>query len=94
LPSPSPSPTITTTVAGLVVSVGGLSESVVTQSSKALLRWLRACKSARNLRAVAGLALRLVGMFGDAKGDSRIVVPLLKTLEVRACCSLRGFAVV
>ncbi|CAM9179699.1 unnamed protein product [Scytosiphon promiscuus] len=69
-------------VAGLVVSVGGLSESVVTQSSKALLRWLRACKSARNLRAVAGLALRLVGMFGDAKGDPRIVVPLLKTLEL------------
>lgn len=70
------------TVEGLVISVGGLSESVVTQSSTALLRWLRACKSARNLRAVAGLALRLVGMFGDAKGNPRIVVPLLKTLEV------------
>ncbi|CAB1111562.1 unnamed protein product [Ectocarpus sp. CCAP 1310/34] len=69
-------------VEGLVISVGGLSESVVTHSSKALLRWLRACKSARNLRAVAGLALRLVGMFGDAKGNPRIVVPLLKTLEL------------
>lgn len=74
-----------------MISVGGLSESVVTHSSKALLRWLRACKSARNLRAVAGLALRLVGMFGDAKGNSRIVVPLLKTLEVRVCVCLQGF---
>lgn len=66
-----------------MISVGGLSESVVTQSSKSLLRWTRACKSSRNLRAVAGLALRLVAMFEDAKGDPRVVVPLLKTLEVR-----------
>lgn len=74
-----------------MISVGGLSESVVTQSSKSLLRWLRACKSARNLRAVAGLALRLVAMFDDAGGNPRVTVPLLKTLEVvflvfeRAC---------
>ena len=65
-----------------MISVGGLSESVVTQSSKCLLRWIRACKSSRNLRAVAGLALRLVAMLEDARGDPRIVVPLLKTLEV------------
>eukprot|EP00752_Nemacystus_decipiens_P005667 g5128.t1 len=68
--------------AGLVISVGGLSESVVTQSSKSLLRWIRACKSSRNLRAVARLALRLVAMFEDAQGNPRVVVPLLKTLEV------------
>lgn len=68
--------------AGLVVSVGGLSESVVTQSSKSLLRWIRACKDSRNLRAVAGLALRLVVMFEDAQGNPRVVVPLLKTVEV------------
>lgn len=71
-------------MAGLVISVGGLSESVVKQSSGALLRWVRACKSAGNRRAVAGLALRLVGMFGDAEGDPRVVVPLLKTIEVCA----------
>lgn len=71
-------------MAGLVISVGGLSESVVTHSSKSLLRWIRACKSSRNLRAVAGLALRLVAMFEAAQGSPRVVVPLLKTLEVRA----------
>ncbi|CAN0577243.1 unnamed protein product, partial [Laminaria digitata] len=69
-------------VAGLVISVGGLSESVVKKSSSALLRWSRACKAAKNLRALAGLALRLVEMFGDAGGDPRVVVPLLKTVEV------------
>ncbi|CAM9657404.1 unnamed protein product, partial [Sphacelaria rigidula] len=69
-------------VAGLVVSVGGLSESVVKQSSSALLQWARACKTSGNQRALAGLGLRLVAMFAEAERDSRVVVPLLKTVEV------------
>lgn len=75
-----------------MISIGGLSESVVKQSSIALLRWVRACKHSKNLRAVAGLAMRLVGMFGDAKGDPRVVIPLLKTMEVRSECRLTPFS--
>lgn len=71
--------------------MGGLSESVVKQSSSALLRWCRACKAVKNLRALAGLALRLVEIFGDAGGDPRVVVPLLKTVEV---CSFSVVVVV
>lgn len=70
--------------------MGGLSESVVKRSSTALLRWVRACKSAGGLKAVTGLGMRLVGMFGEANGDARVVVPLLKTLEVRCRVLLRA----
>lgn len=64
--------------------MGGLTESVVKGSSNALLRWMRACKSAGNKRAVAGVAMRLVAMFGNAGRDPRVVIPLLKTVEARA----------
>lgn len=72
-----------------MVSVGGLSESVVKQSSSALLRWVRDRKASGNRRAVAALGTRLVAMFAEAAGEARVVVPLLKTVEARSAAGTR-----
>jgi hypothetical protein len=75
-------------VAGLVLSVGGLTEAVVKSSSAALLDW---CKgSAATSRGGSGappaalvkLTAKLQGLFGDHAGDDRVVLPLMKTVEL------------
>merc|ERR1711871_1931773 len=70
-------------VAGFIISVGGLTESVVKHSSAALLQWAKAIK--RQQRGKLGLARfadTLLGLFTSHAKDDRVIVPLLKTLDL------------
>jgi Tubulin folding cofactor D C terminal len=69
-------------VAGFVISVGGLSEAVVKESAANLLKWCRAKKSSSNYIRLERLASCLVSLFEQHNHDDRVVVPLLKTMDM------------
>lgn len=79
--------------AGLVLSVGGLTEAVVKSSAAALLDWARKAPrgsppvpagagggGAGGLRGVERLAVSLLGLLGAP--DDRVTLPTMKTLEL------------
>lgn len=69
---------------GFVVAVGGLTESVVKESSAVLLDFCRAkIKSAQSadVAAISRLAVCLTNLFDDQAGNDRIILPLLKTWD-------------
>ncbi|OQR99031.1 tubulin-specific chaperone D [Achlya hypogyna] len=76
--------------AGLVISVGGLTESVVKASKAATLGWLRTNVKAQNLRVASQFAYRLLELAAEHSTEDRVVVPLLKTLS--ACLEAQAFA--
>ncbi|ETW08601.1 hypothetical protein H310_01145 [Aphanomyces invadans] len=67
-------------VAGLVVSVGGLTESVVKASKNCLLGWLKTQLKLNNFKAVSAVAHRCVALFEKHTKDDRVVIPLMKTI--------------
>ena len=69
-------------VAGLVISVGGLSEAVVKESSAALLKWCRAKKAAKSWGSLERLACSVISLFEAHSLDDRVIVPLLKTIDL------------
>jgi hypothetical protein len=70
----------TAVISGLVLSVGGLTEAVVKCSSSALLDWARASKDhGAGLEAFAAV---LTSLLDAHAGDDRVVLPLLKTVEL------------
>ena len=60
---------------GLIVSVGGLTESLVLQAGASLLNYFRSCSSH------IILADEFIAIGESFKNDNRIIVPLLKTLD-------------
>ena len=70
------------TIAGLVLSVGGLTEAVVKSSSSALLDWARSKKNTSDWEALNGFSGVLLNLFDEYKGDDRVTLPLMKTIEL------------
>jgi hypothetical protein len=69
-------------VAGLVVSVGGLTEAVVKSASSSLLQLTKSLDKAKAKRDISHLGHTLVALFAAHRKDDRVIVPLLKTSEV------------
>jgi hypothetical protein len=69
-------------IAGLVLSVGGLTEAVVKSSSTALLNWARAKKAALAWPDLHRFGTVLMVLFDSHSGEDRVILPLMKTLEV------------
>ena len=69
---------------GFVVAVGGLTESVVKESSVVLLDFCRAklkSAAAGDAAAISRLAMCLTNLFAQQVGNDRIILPLLKTWD-------------
>ncbi|EQC36821.1 hypothetical protein SDRG_05653 [Saprolegnia diclina VS20] len=77
-------------VAGLVISVGGLTESVVKASKSATLGWLKAHVKQQDFRIASQFAYRCLELFDVHTSEDRVVIPLLKTLSV--CLEAQAFA--
>ncbi len=75
---------------GLVISIGGLSETVVKESSSILLQFCRQYCSKKQTPSVKDddsdytplLISSMSSLFSIHKGDDRVIVPLLKTLNL------------
>lgn len=68
--------------AGLVISVGGLTESVVKASKGALFEWIRAHLLAKHFGLLTRFSSFLVTLLLRYHRDDRVVVPLLNTLAL------------
>ena len=72
----------TAVVSGLVISVGGITESVVKASSAAMVEWVRVVKRIKNLGLGRKLGRTLCDLLKGNKGNDRVVVPCLKTINL------------
>jgi tubulin-specific chaperone D len=71
-------------VSGLIVSVGALTESVTKYAEEALVDWIRGKyiqSDTSEGERVQKLGESLLKIFQSANGRSRVILPLLKTLE-------------
>ena len=68
-------------LSGLIVSVGGLSEQVVKESSDALLKLCTRWTEEKNISNIEKIANSLLSLFSKFKSDDRVIIPLLKTTE-------------
>jgi Tubulin folding cofactor D C terminal len=66
---------------GILVSVGGLSEQIVTESSASLLQLCTGWNDESNTEGILKIAKSLPIFYRDFKGDDRVIIPLLKTTE-------------
>ncbi|DAZ95162.1 TPA: hypothetical protein N0F65_012416 [Lagenidium giganteum] len=78
-------------VSGLVVSVGGISESVVKASRSALLDWIRRHIEAKNIGLLRNFANVLVELFHRHSQDDRVIIPLMKTWAILLESSVMSF---
>jgi hypothetical protein len=69
-------------VAGLVISVGGLSEAVVKESSSLLLKWCHNKKTSKHFRRLEMLASSFIALYEQHTFDDRVIVPLMKTTDM------------
>ena len=77
--------------AGLVLSVGGLTESVVRSSRKALLGWFERHLKLQNFGLLARFSYELLELFTKFPLNDRVIIPLLKTFAVLLESSLLAF---
>lgn len=68
------------TLLGVIVSVGGLTESTVRHSSASLLSYLKSVTGSSD--TLDPFADTLLTLFRDHHKDTRVVLPLLKTLDL------------
>eukprot|EP00644_Phytophthora_capsici_P007644 jgi/Phyca11/555344/estExt2_Genewise1Plus.C_PHYCAscaffold_720060 len=68
--------------AGLVISVGGLTESVVKASKSALFEWMRAHLQAKDLGLLTRFGFFLVTLLTHHHQNDRVVIPLMKTMAL------------
>jgi tubulin-specific chaperone D len=66
---------------GIVISVGGLTESVTKYSTKALLEYFRALKMANASVKISKIAFALIRLFEEQLKNQRVILPLLVTLD-------------
>lgn len=67
---------------GLTTAVGGLTESVMRESSAQLLRWCAAMLKHRNYYALSKVHCSVLYMFTEYARQDALVLPLLKTVEL------------
>ena len=63
----------------MVIAVGGLSEAVVKEASLALLAYCKLCEEGIGLGPLASMIPHL---FDRYRGNDRVIVPLLKTIDL------------
>lgn len=68
--------------AGLVLSVGGLTESVVKASKTALIDWVRSHLEAKDFGLLSRFSFILVTLLTRHQKDDRITLPLLNTIAI------------
>lgn len=68
--------------AGLVISVGGLTESVVKASKGALFDWMRAHLQAKDFGLLSRFSFFLVTLLTRHHQDDRVTIPLMKTMAL------------
>lgn len=69
-------------ISGFVVSVGGLTEAIVKQSSNAMMAWCQQCKRDGNVRMLHLLGTSILRVFDEFKKNDRVIVPLIKTIQL------------
>lgn len=68
------------TLLGLVISVGGLTESLVRYSSSSLLSYLREISSSK--LKLDSFTKDIIKVFSNNARNTRVIIPLLKTLDL------------
>ncbi|KAG7398260.1 hypothetical protein PHYBOEH_011433 [Phytophthora boehmeriae] len=66
--------------AGLVVSVGGLTESVVKASKTSLFEWVRTHLQSKDFGLLSRFSFFLVTLLSRHHHDDRVTIPLMKTM--------------
>lgn len=66
---------------GIVISVGGLTESVTKHSTKALIEYFRALKMANASVKISKIAFALIRLFEQQLKNQRVILPLLVTFD-------------
>lgn len=69
-------------LSGLVLSVGGLTESVVKASKAALVAWIRSHTASKDFGLLSRVAFFLVTLLTRHAQDDRVTIPLMKTLAM------------
>lgn len=69
-------------ISGIVISVGGLSESIVKNSTSALLAWVRTLNEVAAVGRIGRLGGVLLKLFEKHQKEGRVILPLLKTIEL------------
>uniref|UniRef100_M4BSB0 Uncharacterized protein n=1 Tax=Hyaloperonospora arabidopsidis (strain Emoy2) TaxID=559515 RepID=M4BSB0_HYAAE len=77
--------------AGLVISVGGLTENVVKASKGALFDWVRAHVQSKNFGLLSRFGFYLVTLLTRHYQDDRVTIPLMKTIALLLESSLLRF---
>lgn len=68
-------------ISGIVISVGGLTESVTKHSTKSFLDYLRALQKAKMIGRISKIGRALIGLFDEHTRDNRVILPLLVTVD-------------
>ncbi|KAL3803856.1 hypothetical protein HJC23_004018 [Cyclotella cryptica] len=68
-------------LSGIVISVGGLTESVSKSSSAALFEWIRELRNAKAIPQIYQMGEVFLGLFRRNKRNGRVLLPLLATLD-------------
>ncbi|TYZ57878.1 hypothetical protein PybrP1_000306 [[Pythium] brassicae (nom. inval.)] len=76
---------------GLVLSVGGLTESVVKSSKAALFAWVRRHTEQKNVGLLTRFAFFLVALLTHHSQEDRVTLPLMKTLAILLEANVLGF---
>lgn len=66
----------------MVISIGGLTESVVKSSLNAMVSWSQSIKKAKQLICLTRLANTLLSLFEEHRGDDRVILPLLRSIDL------------
>eukprot|EP00985_Skeletonema_marinoi_P023587 scaffold15795_cov139-Skeletonema_marinoi.AAC.3 len=66
---------------GIVVSVGGLTESVSKNSTASLFEWIRVCRQLKATQKILQMGEVFLGLFRRFKRNGRVLLPLLSTLD-------------
>lgn len=69
-------------IAGLIISVGGLTESVVKSSRQALIQWFQTQLKAQRYGLVSRVSFTLLELFATYRRNDRVIVPLMKTFAI------------
>lgn len=66
---------------GIIVSVGGLTESVSKNSTASLFEWIRACRQLKATQKILKMGEVFLGLLHRFKRNGRVLLPLLSTLD-------------
>ena len=66
---------------GIIVSVGGLTESVSKKSTASLCEWIRVCRQLKSTHKILQMGEVFLGLFRRFKRNGRVLLPLLSTLD-------------